>query len=444
MELKSKIKSKLFPPLREVNPENNTKGEAFWKTAIYLAPIGILFSALYYFYFDAPKAASITLFYSGSILSLGLLKKIGVSEKVYMNLGVLIYLGLFVNLCFFTGGSEFYNIWWLTTTPIVAISFLSRRSTIFMTILSLAAVIIFFQPQINPYVINEIKPEDFKLLKVLSISSLTIVFSIITYFSESGRLKIMSEKTEAIKAANRSSNLASLGEMAGGIAHEINNPLMIISGSTMVIEKGLKKEEIDVEKLSKHLQTIKKTTKRAASIIKGLKTLARDGMEDKAENVTINEVLEDILSFMETKFRHSEIILYHDKTNLLFDKPFPLFRVQFSQVVLNLLTNSFDAIEESENKWIKIEMENTNGEFILRISDSGLGIPAEFIDKIFTPFFTTKPVGKGTGLGLPLCYSIMQKCGGELFYDQERKNTSFALKLPIPTQQIPVKKDSAA
>jgi signal transduction histidine kinase len=438
MELLSKFKLILFPK-KDLDPTETDnllgRGEAFWKTAKYLTPFGFSFAALYYFYFDAPTSALITILHTVGIWSLGALKKAGVSANFYMNFGVAIYLSLFINISFFTGGSDFVNIWWLTTPPVIAISFLSRRVTIAWSVISLFFALLFFLPQVKTLVFNELNPADFQVLHILSICSLLIVFTIVSFFAETARMKIMNEKTDALEAANRASNLASLGEMAGGIAHEINNPLLIISGSSMVIEKALRKEDLDKEKILKHLQTIKKTTKRAATIIKGLKTLARDGVYDAAENVSIKEVLDDVLSFMEAKLRHGEINLLLDTNNTLFDKKFPLFRVQFSQVVLNLLTNSFDAISELEDKWINIEMKEEQGVITLRITDSGAGIPKEILDKIFTPFFTTKPIGKGTGLGLPLCYSIMEKCGGELKYDKENKNTCFALKLPAPIKE---------
>ncbi|GEM_PF-2251994 len=438
MGLKSKIKSKLFP--KEVLDSTRAdillgKGEAFWKTIKYLTPIGFSFAAFYYFYFHAPISALITFLHIIAIWSLGALKKVGVSANIYMNFGVAIYLSLFINLCLFTGGSEFVNIWWLTTTPVIAISFLSRRATVAWSVISFSFALLLFLPQVKVFVINELNPADFQFVRILSICSLLVAFTIVSFFAETARIKMIDEKTDALEAANRASNLASLGEMAGGIAHEINNPLMIISGSSMVIEKALKKEDLDKEKILKHLETIKKTTKRAATIIKGLKTLARDGVYDAAENVSIKEVLDDVLSFMEAKLRHGDINLLLDTTNILFDKKFPLFRVQFSQVVLNLLTNSFDAISELKDKWINIEMQEEHGEITLRITDSGPGIPNEILDKIFTPFFTTKPIGKGTGLGLPLCYSIMGKCGGELKYDKEKKNTCFALRLPAPIKE---------
>jgi C4-dicarboxylate-specific signal transduction histidine kinase len=127
---------------------------------------------------------------------------------------------------------------------------------------------------------------------------------------------------------------------------------------------------------------------------------------------------------------HSNVKFSYDKNTPMFQKTFSLYRVQFSQVLLNLITNSFYAVEELEERWIKVEMEENGKTYNIRVTDSGSGIPKENLEKIFTPFFTTKPVGKGTGLGLPLCHNIMKTCGGDLYYDKSSKNTSFVVVLP--------------
>ncbi len=354
------------------------------------------------------------------------------SFKKFIRVGITIYLSLFICLCFTTGGIKGPNIWWLITTPVVASNFVSKKETLFWSVTSLLMTLLTFTDIFQANVINEVQTQYWEYFELSSVLALAIVFASTGYFSISTREKIQEENEQAMAAANHASNLSSLGEMAGGIAHEINNPLMIISGSARGIEKNLQKENPDIEKINKKIETIKRSTERMAAIIKGLKTLARDGVNDEVEAVTISETIDDIISFMSSKFSHENIQFNYDRQDSLFQLAFPLYKVQFSQVILNLLSNSFYAIKDQDDAWIKIEMEKYQDHYRVRISDSGKGIPEEIIAKIFTPFFTSKPVGEGTGLGLPLCHSIMVKCGGDLFYDQESSNTSFVIVLPKP------------
>ncbi len=106
---------------------------------------------------------------------------------------------------------------------------------------------------------------------------------------------------------------------------------------------------------------------------------------------------------------------------------------QISQVLLNLLNNSFDAIEERAEKWIRVRFEiNSNKKIlIIKVTDSGDGIPNEIVHKMMNPFFTTKDIGKGTGLGLSISKGIIEEHGGHLIYNAQSKNTEFVVELPI-------------
>lgn len=312
----------------------------------------------------------------------------------------------------------------------MASNFLKRKEIIFWSLVTTGVAFFFFIPSVQALTINEIVPHNASLLNLASVFALILVFTTTAYFSESSRTNALEKEKVARDAANRSSNMASLGEMAGGIAHEINNPLMIISGSSSVIERLILKEQVDKEKIIKHLHKIQETSQRASKIIKGLKTLARDGMADPKETVTLKEVIDDVFSIIKTKLNHKEVTLHFDAENKNLDRSLMLYRVQFSQVLLNLISNSFDALMELDERWIKIEVTEDGNGLKLAFIDSGPGIPPEVEAKIFTPFFTTKPVGKGTGLGLPLSYAIVDKCGGKFYYDRSKGNTCFVIELP--------------
>jgi len=399
-----------------------------------LVPIGISVSGYYYFFMDA-KSTALNIFVH-CVLGLVFIpiRFFKVSNTTSINVGLLILCSFLFGTALRTGGPESVALYWLPTIPLIASSYIPRRYCGIWIFIVTSIFIFFFTGFSLEHFPSEVNPESLLIQKAISGFSMIVTFGTFAFISAKGREFINLKRMEAEAAASRSSNLASLGEMAGGIAHEINNPLMIISGSALVIEKQLKKpvEDIEIEKLEKHLNTIKKTVKRASVIIKGLKTLARDGSNDKTEEMQLCDLFEDVLSFMGPRLRHQDISLNFDIQNPLLRINFPLYKVQFSQVILNLLNNSFDAIENNEEKWIAIDLEKTEAGHFIRITDSGKGIPKEIAEKMFNPFFTTKPVGKGTGLGLPLCHSIVEKCGGTLLYDINHKNTSFLIQLPNP------------
>lgn len=238
------------------------------------------------------------------------------------------------------------------------------------------------------------------------------------------------EKVIAQQAAlTASSKLSSLGEMAGGVAHEINNPLAVISQLSAQVIELVDEVPIDQSTIKMMLNKIDSTTQRIAQIVKGLRTFSRDAKNDSYENVTIAQLLEDTFSFCKERMRTHGIKLIVDD----FPKEVSIeARVtELSQVVLNLLNNSCDALEKVEEKWIRVSVSKTQHTVSLSIIDSGTGIDESVRSKIFNPFFTTKELGKGTGLGLSISIGIIQSHGGTLTLDQNQRNTAFIITLPV-------------
>lgn len=228
----------------------------------------------------------------------------------------------------------------------------------------------------------------------------------------------------------QSSKLASLGVMAAGIAHEINNPLAIINSKTFLLKKHIDKEDIDKAGIKSYLETIEKTVQRIVKIIKGLKHISREGSTDPFEMTSLKDILSETISFAETRYRSSDVILtiepYNDDLKI-YCRP-----VQISQVILNLINNSFDAVVMNQEKWIKIKIEEFEKHIEIRVIDSGKGIPKDIQAKLLTPFYTTKEVGKGTGLGLSISSGIIRDHFGEFAIDNDCPNTCFLIKLPKP------------
>lgn len=233
---------------------------------------------------------------------------------------------------------------------------------------------------------------------------------------------------QTVSAIN-SSKMAALGEMAGGIAHEINNPLTVIHTKTRVMEKMIERGIQDDALFLKNTKSILGTVDRISSVIQGLKNISKDASGEERQDALLKEILGNILNLCEEKFRNNNIQVICDLEAPVYDIHLNCYPTQLSQCFLILLNNSFDAIEEKENKWIKIEAAQNKKWLFLHFIDSGEGIPKEIREKIFQPFFTTKDVGKGSGLGLCLAFEIIKKHGGEIFYDEHYKNTCFTIKL---------------
>ena len=230
------------------------------------------------------------------------------------------------------------------------------------------------------------------------------------------------------------SRLASLGTMAGGIAHEINNPLNIIRSSTSFMKKAKSKEKLTDIKFFESVENIESMVVRVNSIVDGLKKISRKGELENDEYVNIKECFDDILNVSRERFELSgvDLQIYHfedqDGLNVYGNL------VQLSQVMINLLNNSYDAIENLEQKWVKINIKTDEDSVIIQHMDSGSGIPESLKNKIFDPFFTSKEVGKGTGLGLSLSKKIIESFGGELSLNDNLENTCFEIKLRIYNQ----------
>jgi C4-dicarboxylate-specific signal transduction histidine kinase len=226
----------------------------------------------------------------------------------------------------------------------------------------------------------------------------------------------------------QNSKLASLGEMASGIAHEINNPLAIIKGNVALMELQLNNVPPDLARLKKSTGTIDNATDRVATIIKGLRMFARDASADRPVNLALGHVLNTTLQFCQGRFMSHGIELRVS----IEPNPLPVHgrETELAQAFLNLLTNAFDASLESTERWVEARLSREGDHAVLSIMDSGPGVPDKHRQRITEPFFTTKPVGKGTGLGLSVTQGIVSGHGGELQL-KDGSPTTFVVRLPL-------------
>ena len=246
------------------------------------------------------------------------------------------------------------------------------------------------------------------------------------------RTKDLEESKHVILAQQQQilsvSKMSALGEMAGGIAHEINNPLAVISMFSDQIATELESEVVDKESLLDITKQIDSTVERIAKIIASLRSFALDGALAPMHSVNVKKMIDDTLIFCSEKIKKNNINLTISDFNP--DLSFMGRDTEISQVFLNLLNNSTDAISEHKNKWIKVEVLDLGNMIRLSVTDCGNGISEELAQKIFDPFFTTKDVGKGTGMGLSISAGIVKAHQGQFYVDHSKTNTTFNIDLP--------------
>ncbi len=251
-----------------------------------------------------------------------------------------------------------------------------------------------------------------------------------------GTVQDMTELHHKQNALIASSRMSSLGEMASGVAHEINNPLTILLGKARKIESLIEQKQFDPNMILENIIKIINTVHRISKIIKGLQAFARETSSENFELVKIQDVIQNTLELCQERFSKHE-------TKLIVDASIPANLTfwgreeQMSQVIMNLLNNAFDAVQKKSEKWVEIKVQKIENKIVLTVTDSGLGIDSSVQENIFNPFYTTKEVGKGTGLGLSISKGIIERHQGRIYFNKNSRNTQFVVEINLYTEQKP-------
>jgi len=228
--------------------------------------------------------------------------------------------------------------------------------------------------------------------------------------------------------------LATVGELAAGIAHEINNPVAIMVEEAGWMEDLLEDEEVkgseNLEEFQRALKQINTQGKRCKEITHKLLSFARK-TDSRIQVVLINDLIKDTIGLAEQSARYSKITI---NTHLEENIPFiQASQTEIQQVFLNMINNAVDAMDKKGSGTINITSRLDKDAIVVDFADNGPGIHRNNLARIFDPFFTTKPVGKGTGLGLSICYGIIKKMGGEINVQSViDQGTTFSIRIPVP------------
>lgn len=244
------------------------------------------------------------------------------------------------------------------------------------------------------------------------------------------------EKGQFLTNVINTNKLAALGEMSGGIAHEINNPLTVLAVNNEVIKKMYKTGDKKYhDKIMKTLDKSEKVIDKIAKIVQGMRIIAQDKQVVTESRFKLEDLVGYTMDLCASKLASSDIDIHVNIQEDIKEQQYDFDMTLLSQVLMNLILNSIDAIKDKSDKWIKLEVLSTEESLVFFITDSGFGIPSNVVNRIFQPFYTTKEVGQGTGLGLSISKSLIEKMDGALYLREDSEHTCFCINLPIESKE---------
>jgi C4-dicarboxylate-specific signal transduction histidine kinase len=244
-------------------------------------------------------------------------------------------------------------------------------------------------------------------------------------------LKTVEEQLKDQKEINKhQAKLASIGEMAAGVGHEINNPLAISMGNTSLLEQELKKDDSCKESIAKKIEKIKHGHDRIRRIVDGMRIYARSD-SDLNEIISIRKAIDLTVSLISDIYEKDGVVITRQNPTTKFYTKGSLGKLQ--QIILNLISNAKDSTEGQSKREIYLSLKkNDSHTFTFAVRDNGCGIPDDIKDKILNPFFTTKEVGKGAGLGLGFVNEMTKELKGFLSIETAvDKGSTFSITLPL-------------
>ena len=232
--------------------------------------------------------------------------------------------------------------------------------------------------------------------------------------------------------ANHAEKMASIGEMSTSIVHEIRNPLTIITGQLSLAQEYLNRGKMNDEFCQRLIDRLEKSGNRINGIIKSLLNLSRNTGNDEMKPFSLNEILDEVDLFSSLKIKGFKVpleIKEPEKDYRLLCHP-----SEVTQVLINLVKNAKEEVFTQKDPWVRIEISTTPNTLRISVIDSGSGISDEVAQKIFQPYFTTKEIGEGTGIGLSLCKKLVEEVQRAFYLNKDHPNTCFVVEFPHNSQ----------
>lgn len=386
-------------------------------------------SFFYFYFFNAFVSSVLCLISSLILLLLYFIAKMRFSKILIQLVFLVVWLNLVVTGTF-AGGYSAAGMQHLVLFPFGAFFLIDFRSGLFWTLMSFIGLTYFY----FLYLFNIPIPVNFtmgewELMYKLCLTSITAIASAATVLLNNDQ-KRQDEEIAKIFADNIDLEKKSqLGQMAGQVAHEINNPLAIINGHLSTLKRRILQFDPDAHNFTSQIEEIEKSGARIEKIVRSLRYLSRNPAEDYPVECTLGEIINESLVISQERMRKNGILFeLVDELNLSASK-LTTKRVIVSQVLIALIDNSFDALLLEKEKWIKVVLKDDGANFLIQVQDSGEGVAEEHIGDLFLPLFTTKSLEQHVGLALSQATELLEMMQSDLTFIGNHP-TTFEIRLP--------------
>lgn len=269
--------------------------------------------------------------------------------------------------------------------------------------------------------VKSLTDEQIDMLKILADQVVELIVLHKTNRDLKKAKQLLEEQQNLLVTRTR---LQSIGELAGGVCHQINNPLAIIVGRSMILRSQLKEKLPGDTEIQRELEVIEQTSQRVSGILKALRTYAKD-MGETISKVNLEDIIHDVTTLTNSKIHQMGISLEVKSAG---PQNVMINRNQISQAILELINNALESMENVEVKLLRIELSEFNKEAVLTVSDSGHGVSSEASAKIFDTFFSTK--SRHFGVGLSSAKSFVEQNKGQLTLIKKSNPATFQISLP--------------
>jgi len=368
------------------------------------------------------------------ISTMGLLTPVIAKKNYYLALNYLIFLFFITLFCVanITEKSSSVAAWWFPAVPMTGFFLGNIRIGLRWFGLTILGIIFIYMNEIKVFpltVFDEFQAVDTSLIYFVSLLGLTTVMAFFGFLFESSRKKYLQRTGQLENLLILKKHQASLGVVAGGIAHEINNPLTIALGYAEVALKRAENKEW--EEIVPSLEKILQQTKRISNIVSTVKSISNDHREERKHGpFFLLDCIKTVEESVKRTPHHTPFSFSYEEHSLVLNKEIQGAKQSIQQIFTNLVKNSMDANPAGVTIFFSGEIEEDC--LSLAISDNGSGVANSISGKIFDPFFTTKDIGSGSGLGLSISKSFADSFAGDLTFDATYlQGARFILKIPL-------------